>query len=136
MIKTYRWSLLLLLLSFTICFVGVQSSVLECYSRFNTLGSAMGNCGVSNRQYVPCTDEHVQCGQLMCDGGTFRRGDVAVSVNITIRSTTVGSNPEMCSTFSSSPTLDTVNPGLVPDGIKCGNESVSCSLFQVESVEE
>ena len=97
--------------------------MLECYTRFNILGIESGNCGTRNGQFVACAPEHAQCGQLMCDGGSFQGQEVSVSVTIYTR--TFGTST--CVTFSNAPTSDTVNPGLVPDGVKCGNESVSWS---------
>ena len=96
----------------------------ECYTRYNIAGSMHGNCGIQNGKFVSCAPEHSQCGQLMCDGGTFQEQEVSLSVTIATRSTLVGSTFEMCTSFSSSPSLEAKNPGLVPDGIKCGNNSV------------
>ena len=110
---------------------GSQRSVLECYTELNVEGSGRGNCGTIARRFVPCEPEHVLCGQLMCDGGDFQSEEIDVSVTIYTLSVRVGSDFETCRTFSSSAVIDTVNPGLVPDGIKCGNESVSSSYNMI-----
>jgi len=96
----------------------------ECYAEYNTAGSRHGHCGTQNRQFLPCAPEHAQCGQLMCDGGTFQELEVTVPVTVASRTLLVGSKFETCTSFGSSPSVQAWNPGLVPDGIKCGKNAV------------
>ena len=104
-----------------------ENGASECYSQLNTQGRQIGNCGSRGGQYVACETEHAQCGQLMCNGGTFQRSATpglaprinrqTILVNSTVR--------ELCYSFTLSPASDTVSPGLVTDGTRCGNTSVS-----------
>lgn len=86
------------------------------------MGEGRGNCGYNRGTFLPCDPEQVLCGQLQCQEGDFTRGDVAGSVRIF--RFTFGSG-EVCRSFSTDPTSDTINPGLVQDGTRCGNGSVS-----------
>ena len=103
-----------------------ENGVPECYSELNTQGSQLGNCGARDGRYVACTQEHTQCGQLMCNGGTYQFSELP-GINPRISTQVVSSNgaDRTCSSFTLFPTADTISPGLVPDGTRCGNESVS-----------
>ena len=97
------------------------SSTSRCY-QLNTDGEGAGNCGYSRGAFLPCDSEDVLCGQLQCQEGDFTRGDVAGSVTIY---RTRFSRSEVCRSFSTNPDSDTNNPGLVQDGTRCGNGTVS-----------
>ena len=106
--------------------VGTENGDLECYSQLNVRGSIQGNCGARDNQYVACEPENTQCGQLMCNGGgIFQRSQVP-GLSPLVRTTGISSDSgrHTCASFTISPTADTISPGLVPDGTRCGNESV------------
>ncbi len=93
----------------------------QCYSELNVVGDGAGNCGYSRGAFLPCDPEHAQCGQLQCEEGTFVRGGTTGS--FTIFRNFLGNS--ICRSFTTNPNSDTINPGLVQDGTKCANESVS-----------
>ena len=82
----------------------------------------MANCGSNRGRFIPCTPENAQCGQLQCMEGDFTRG--GVSESLTIFRSTRGSLT--CRSFTTEANSDTVSPGLVPEGTRCGNQRVSC----------
>ena len=77
--------------------------------------------------FLPCDPDHALCGQLQCGEGQFTRGDVAGSLRIFTSSVRVGGVTESCMSFTTLPDSDTMSPGLVQDGTKCGNGTVSYS---------
>lgn len=90
------------------------------------MGEGSGNCGYSRGEFIACEPEHAQCGQLQCTAGDFMRGDVSGSLTIfTDFARNDDGDFEECRSFTTSPDSDTVSPGLVADGTKCGNASVS-----------
>lgn len=107
-----------------------EKGVPECYTQLNIAGSQSGNCGARDGQYVACAPEHAQCGQLMCDGGRFQFNELSgLSVRTNAETVTSDSVTQTCSSFTLPPAADTVSPGLVPDGTRCGNESVSSGFI-------
>ena len=97
-------------------------SMPSCYSMANVRGSFSGNCGNSNSQYLPCEPEHAFCGQLQCGGGFLKR-DMLDSLEY------FATSFRDCRSFTLPLTADIISLGLVPEGTKCGNKSVSL-LFQ------
>lgn len=104
--------------------IGSVSGIPQCYSELNVDGQNYGNCGYNRGNFLPCDLGDVLCGQLQCADGQFTHGDVPGSLTIFTRS--ARGDSETCRSFTTSPTSDTMNPGLVADGTRCGNASVSC----------
>ena len=104
-----------------------SAAVEECYTTKNVAGNGAGNCGYSNGALVACSGEDSLCGQLQCASGTFQN-----QVNIGVNTYTdyiyvnVDWTPHTCRSFSPDfPPFDSVHPGLVIDGTKCGDQKVS-----------
>lgn len=66
---------------------------------------------------------NILCGSLHCDGGSIIYSNVNTRNSYTIYTRYV--NNFECRSFTTSATVDEVSPGLVMDGSKCGNGSVS-----------
>lgn len=104
-------------------------AVQQCYDVYNVEANEFGNCGYSGSAFVACSAEDVLCGQLQCDSGTFQR-QVNVGVNILTGRVRVNGGIEDCRSFSPlSPPTDTMHPGLVEDGTRCGDNRVSIIII-------
>ncbi|CAG0885028.1 unnamed protein product [Darwinula stevensoni] len=116
-----------------------RSSDDRCYKR-NTKGDRHGNCGYfhTNETFTPCAEGDVMCGMLHCSHRNERLEFGMESVSIlshTFIQRERGVIP--CRTAIVDLGLDQVDPGLTPDGAKCGEGKMcvkqKCRL--VESVQ-
>ncbi|KAG8230722.1 hypothetical protein J437_LFUL010823, partial [Ladona fulva] len=99
-----------------------SSSDEQCYN-MNTKGSRHGNCGYNrlNQSYNKCRDENVMCGMLHCKHYNERLEFGMESVSILSHSfINNGGSIIPCRTAIVDLGLNEVDPGLAPDGAKCG----------------
>ena len=98
----------------------------QCYEQ-NRKGSRHGNCGYNlmNKSYVPCTNEDVRCGMLHCshlnERLEFGMESVAILSHSFINS---GGRIIPCRTALVDLGLEDVDPGLAPEGARCGEDSL------------
>lgn len=101
----------------------------ECYEH-NLNGTIHGNCGYDriNDSYAKCKGEDIACGLLQCEH-TNRGLQLGSSINeITIpRHAFAPKGDATCATATIDFGVDTVDPGLTPDGAKCGDGKVCIS---------
>ncbi|XP_055309385.1 disintegrin and metalloproteinase domain-containing protein 12-like [Sitodiplosis mosellana] len=99
----------------------------QCYVK-NTAGSRHGNCGFNRTTniYTGCAEEDIFCGMLQCRHLSERLEYGLESVAVLSHSfISSGGNILPCRTATIDLGLETVNPGLVPDGSKC-NDGKMC----------
>ncbi|XP_034254844.1 disintegrin and metalloproteinase domain-containing protein 19 isoform X2 [Thrips palmi] len=99
-----------------------KSSDTQCY-KMNTKGSRHGNCGYNrlNQSYVKCVDDNIYCGMLHCKHLNERLEFGMESVSILSHSfINSGGSIIPCRTAIVDLGLNEVDPGLAPDGSKCG----------------
>ncbi|KAL9893703.1 disintegrin and metalloproteinase domain-containing protein meltrin isoform 1-T2 [Glossina fuscipes fuscipes] len=98
-----------------------------CYLQMNTEGKRGGNCGFNrlNNTYIPCEKEHVACGMLHCrhlnERLEFGMESAAVLSHSFI---THDSNIVPCRTALVDLGLQSTDPGLAPNGAKCGDQKM------------
>ncbi|XP_024936313.1 uncharacterized protein LOC107263145 isoform X2 [Cephus cinctus] len=94
----------------------------KCYST-NSEGSMKGNCGYNrvDSVYVKCTNENTLCGMLQCKHLNERLEFGMESVAI-LKHNFINNGKEIiaCRTAIVDLGLNQVDPGLTPDGAKCG----------------
>ncbi|XP_055606084.1 disintegrin and metalloproteinase domain-containing protein 12-like [Uranotaenia lowii] len=99
-----------------------------CYQT-NRNGSIFGNCGndLLTGQYTKCSQEDMMCGLLHCSHRNEKLdyGMQAYSKLTTTKFSHYGPRgtvrETICNTAIVDLGLDVINPGLVPDGAKCGD---------------
>ncbi|KAK8395223.1 hypothetical protein O3P69_006145 [Scylla paramamosain] len=99
-----------------------QSSDDQCY-RMNTQGSHKGNCGYNwvNDTYYRCSSDDIKCGLLHCMHLNERLEFGMESVSKVSHSFLKGKEGVIpCRVALVDMGLDMVDPGLAPDGAKCG----------------
>ncbi|KAF5288635.1 hypothetical protein FQA39_LY15330 [Lamprigera yunnana] len=114
-----------------------KSSDDQCYL-LNTRGSRHGNCGYNklNQLYYKCKDEDVFCGMLHCKHLNERLEFGMESVAILSHSfINVKGSVVPCRTALVDLGINQIDPGLAPDGAKCG-ESKMCINQKCMSVED
>ncbi|KAG8328345.1 hypothetical protein J6590_001012 [Homalodisca vitripennis] len=103
-----------------------KSSDTQCY-KMNKKGSRHGNCGYNrlNQSYIKCHDEDLQCGMLHCTHLNERLEFGMESVAILSHSF-INSQGSIipCRTAIVDLGLNEVDPGLAPDGARCGEGKV------------
>ncbi|KAJ4445799.1 hypothetical protein ANN_12484, partial [Periplaneta americana] len=110
-----------------------KSSDLQCY-QMNTKGTRHGNCGYNrlNQSYMKCNDENIYCGMLHCkhlnERLEFGMESVAILSHSFINS---GGSIIPCRTAIIDLGLNQVDPGLAPDGAKCGERERRTSLDEL-----
>ncbi|XP_022902452.2 disintegrin and metalloproteinase domain-containing protein 12 isoform X1 [Onthophagus taurus] len=100
-----------------------KSSADECY-RQNSKGARDGNCGYNklNQVYSKCQNEHVLCGMLHCVHLNERLEFGMESVAILSQSyININGSIVPCRTALVDLGLNQIDPGLAPDGAKCGD---------------
>ncbi|XP_065225207.1 disintegrin and metalloproteinase domain-containing protein 9 [Planococcus citri] len=103
-----------------------QSSDMQCYQQ-NIKGNRSGNCGYNrlNMSYIKCKDENVYCGMLQCkhfnEKLEFGMESVAILSHFFI---SVDNAVIPCRTAIVDLGLNEVDPGLAPDGAKCGENKM------------
>ncbi|XP_050435802.1 disintegrin and metalloproteinase domain-containing protein 28 [Adelges cooleyi] len=104
------------------------SSPIQCY-KMNNKGTKQGNCGYNrlNKTFSKCENNDIFCGMLHCIHANekleFGMETVALISHSYINSPTGGLIP--CRTAIVDLGLNNVDPGLTPDGAKCG-ENMMC----------
>lgn len=94
----------------------------QCYEK-NKDGSRHGNCGYDrlNNVYINCSSEDIQCGMLHCrhlnERLEFGMESVAVLSHTFI---SYDGSVVPCRTAIIDLGLESIDPGLTPDGAKCG----------------
>ena len=98
----------------------------QCYEQ-NKKGSRHGNCGYNrvNQSYISCHNEDVRCGMLHCqhlnERLEFGMESVAILSHSFINS---GGRIIPCRTALVDLGIDDVDPGLAPEGARCGDDSL------------
>ncbi|KAI4460526.1 adam a disintegrin and metalloprotease domain [Holotrichia oblita] len=110
----------------------------QCY-KMNSKGNRHGNCGYDkfSQIYKKCNDENVLCGMLHCKHLNERLEFGMESVAILSHSfLNLKGSIIPCRTAIVDLGLNQVDPGLAPDGAKCGNNSmcVNQTCLSVESL--
>ncbi|XP_053698664.1 disintegrin and metalloproteinase domain-containing protein 9-like [Sabethes cyaneus] len=121
-----------------------------CYQT-NRNGSIFGNCGnkLQTDEYLKCNQEDIMCGLLHCSHRNEKLdyGMQAYSKLTTTKFSHYGPRGTVRDTICNSAIidlgLDITNPGLVPDGAKCGSgkmcwkqQCVSLTLLQENDIGE
>ncbi|GJQ69047.1 hypothetical protein Trydic_g15703 [Trypoxylus dichotomus] len=95
----------------------------QCY-RMNTKGNRHGNCGynVLNREFRRCEDDNVLCGMLHCKH-LNERLEFGMESVATLSHSFLNLNGSIipCRTAIVDLGVNQVDPGLAPDGAKCGD---------------
>lgn len=103
-----------------------KSSDTQCY-KMNIKGTRHGNCGFNrlNQSYVKCVDDNIYCGMLHCKHLNERLEFGMESVSILSHSfINSGGSIIPCRTAIVDLGLNEVDPGLAPDGSKCGEDKM------------
>ncbi|XP_017046780.1 zinc metalloproteinase-disintegrin-like MTP8 [Drosophila ficusphila] len=98
----------------------------HCYNN-NTEGTRLGNCGYNrlSNTYLPCEEQDVKCGMLHCDHLNDRlqfgveSAAVLSDYYIIHQRKTVRCRPSLVDLG-----LQTIDPGLTPNGAKCGENKM------------
>ncbi|CAG2103974.1 unnamed protein product, partial [Medioppia subpectinata] len=98
----------------------------KCYQQ-NTKGNANGNCGYfkQNQTFISCKPSDVICGRLHCFHQSEQLKYGTESAAILARSFIPNRGKILaCRSAMIDLGLDTIDPGLVPNGAKCGTNSM------------
>ncbi|XP_065351204.1 disintegrin and metalloproteinase domain-containing protein 12 [Cloeon dipterum] len=117
-----------------------QNSESKCYEDMNIKGSQHGNCGFNrlNHSYIKCERKDVLCGMLHCkhlnERLEFGMESVAILSQTFLNTRTGGIIA--CRNAIVDLGLNEVDPGLAPDGAKCGEGKmcVNQKCMAVESL--
>ncbi|KAH8247392.1 hypothetical protein KR038_003714, partial [Drosophila bunnanda] len=98
----------------------------HCYDK-NTLGSRLGNCGYNrlNKTFVSCPAEHVNCGMLHCIH-LNERLEFGMESAAVLSHSYISHDRKIvaCRTALVDLGLQTTDPGLAPNGAKCGDDKM------------
>ncbi|XP_060645498.1 disintegrin and metalloproteinase domain-containing protein 12 [Drosophila nasuta] len=98
----------------------------HCYHK-NVEGTRLGNCGFNrlNKTFVKCTPPHVHCGMLHCTH-LNERLEFGMETAAVLSHSYVSHDRKIvaCRTALVDLGLQTIDPGLTPNGAKCGTESM------------
>ncbi|KAH8360157.1 hypothetical protein KR093_011094, partial [Drosophila rubida] len=98
----------------------------HCYEK-NVEGSRLGNCGFNrlNKTFVKCTPKHVHCGMLHCTH-LNERLEFGMETAAVLSHSYVSHDRKIvaCRTALVDLGLQTIDPGLTPNGAKCGEQSM------------
>ncbi|KAH8267346.1 hypothetical protein KR018_011802, partial [Drosophila ironensis] len=98
----------------------------HCYHK-NTEGSRLGNCGFNrlNKTFLKCEPEHVNCGMLHCSH-LNERLEFGMESAAVLSHSYISHDRKIvaCRTALVDLGLQTTDPGLTPDGAKCGDEKM------------
>ncbi|KAK6622490.1 hypothetical protein RUM44_002302 [Polyplax serrata] len=100
-----------------------KNSDTQCYEK-NINGNIHGNCGYNrlNKTYIKCSNENVYCGMVHCSHFNEKLEFGMESVSIVAHSfINNAGNISACRTAIVDLGLNEVDPGLAPDGAKCGD---------------
>ncbi|XP_034488304.1 zinc metalloproteinase-disintegrin-like MTP8 [Drosophila innubila] len=97
----------------------------HCY-KTNVEGTDEGNCGYNlhNKTFVKCTPEHVHCGMLQC---THLNKRLEFGIEPAAESEHFVNHDRKiftCRTVLVDLGLETIDPGMTPNGAKCGERSM------------
>ncbi|XP_030239817.1 disintegrin and metalloproteinase domain-containing protein 12 [Drosophila navojoa] len=98
----------------------------HCYEK-NLEGTRLGNCGYNlrNQTFVKCEPQHIHCGMLHCNHLNerleFGMESAAVLSHSFVR---LDRKIVACRTALVDLGLQTTDPGLTPNGAKCGDQSM------------
>ncbi|XP_028271482.1 disintegrin and metalloproteinase domain-containing protein 19 isoform X2 [Parambassis ranga] len=99
-----------------------------CFKRVNEAGDMYGNCGKDlHGKYRSCKDSDAKCGKIQCStSATKPFGHNAVSIETTIpvgnkKIRCMGTHVYKLGQGDEEPQGDTLDPGLVMTGTKCGD---------------
>ncbi|XP_051513584.1 disintegrin and metalloproteinase domain-containing protein 19-like isoform X1 [Myxocyprinus asiaticus] len=101
-----------------------------CFTKVNEAGDSFGNCGKDLMgKYRSCTDRNAKCGKIQCLSAASKPLESnAVSIDTNIRD---GQQKILCrgthvysSGYSEESQGDTLDPGLVLTGTKCGENAI------------
>lgn len=108
----------------------------QCFSK-NINGSRHGNCGFEKvrQEYIKCNAEDVQCGILQCSH-VNERLEYGMETVAILSHSFINQNRTIISCRSAiiDLGLDTVDPGLVPNGAKCGDNKMCVNQKCVDVV--
>lgn len=98
-----------------------------CYTRNNINGNEYGNCGYDRitQTFEPCSIEDAMCGMLQCQH--LNKGlEVGIGTTAETHSTSFTNNVKIlrCYTAIIDMGLSVVDPGMVPDGARCGKNKM------------
>ena len=112
----------------------------HCYYK-NLNETRHGNCGFDmvNRTFIPCDQEDVMCGILHCQHLNIQL-EFGMETNSILSHSFLGMNGKIipCRTAIIDLGLDTVDPGLVPNGAKCGVDKICINqkCLSIEKLKE
>ena len=108
---------------------GVDAAADICFESINTEGSLYGNCGImehpnGSSNFIPCADENVKCGKIQCLTPPNAELLPAGSANLTYVTISDNGQTVECTGASIDLGADIPDPGLVVEGVKCGQERI------------
>ncbi|ELV11197.1 Disintegrin and metalloproteinase domain-containing protein 1 [Tupaia chinensis] len=100
---------------------GAVSAPQECYTSFNKKGNRFGNCGqnADKSQYVPCSDDDILCGKLICTSLKH-----VPTVKKTYSAIQVPHGGDWCWSMDAYDNTDISDEGDVLSGTYCGPDKV------------
>ncbi|XP_067007544.2 disintegrin and metalloproteinase domain-containing protein 12 isoform X2 [Anabrus simplex] len=112
-----------------------KNSKLDCY-QLNTKGNRHGNCGYNklSHDYLRCNAEDIYCGRLHCLHLNERLEFGMESVSILSQSfINSKGNIIACRTATIDLGISDTDPGLVPNGAKCGDKKMCVNQHCVDA---
>ncbi|XP_023165287.2 disintegrin and metalloproteinase domain-containing protein 12 [Drosophila hydei] len=98
----------------------------HCYEK-NLEGSRLGNCGYNllNQTFVKCAPQHIHCGMLHCNH-LNERLEFGMESAAVLSHSFISHDRKIvaCRTALVDLGLQTIDPGLTPNGAKCGDQSM------------
>ncbi|KAF6731378.1 Disintegrin and metalloproteinase domain-containing protein 19 [Oryzias melastigma] len=103
----------------------------KCFTEVNKAGDMYGNCGKDLfGKYRSCTDRDAKCGKIQCSTSASKpKGNNAVIIETSVsdgrkKIQCKGTHVYKLSHGDEEPQSDTLDPGLVMTGTKCGDNSI------------
>ncbi|XP_075986793.1 uncharacterized protein LOC142983687 [Anticarsia gemmatalis] len=107
-----------------------ETSHNKCYYSTNVKGNKSGNCGYDrlNQRFFPCSPRDAMCGTLQCRH-LNERLEFGMESAAFLSAVFINDNGTIipCRTAIIDLGLSDVDPGLVPDGAKCGEDMMCMS---------
>lgn len=103
-----------------------------CFEQFNTMGTANGHCGfnwIDGKTFKKCEPRDVMCGMLHCQHRNEKLmfWKEALAYALPEAWIVVNSTRQDCKGVILDVGLDMPDPGMVPDGTKCGSRKMCVS---------
>ncbi|XP_020782886.2 LOW QUALITY PROTEIN: disintegrin and metalloproteinase domain-containing protein 19 [Boleophthalmus pectinirostris] len=102
-----------------------------CFKKVNEAGDMYGNCGKDMYgKYRKCTDRDAKCGKIQCVSSATKpleTSAVRIETSVTIgtkKFLCMGTHVYKVTQGDEDPQGDTLDPGLVMTGTKCGEDSI------------